>query len=129
MYSFLCWFVFEGKMEIILDELQKNNVDIDMRTLSHHVNYLLDKHGDIYQSIVSRCPDLVTIFYEINVINFGRAMAYLTLIYLTKVSEAEIRVAVQLVAKRLRGFDFAKFKIEESIFDKIMPIFQRLFSS
>ena len=129
MYSFLCWFVFEGEMEIILDELQKNNVDIDMRTLSHHVNYLLDKHGDIYQSIVSRCPDLVTIFYEINVINFGRAMAYLTLIYLTKVSEAEIRVAVQLVAKRLRGFDFAKFKIEEGIFDKIMPIFQRLFSS
>ena len=129
MYSFLCWSVFEGKMEIILDELQKNNVDIDMRTLSHHVNYLLDKHGDIYQSIVSRCPDLVTVFYEINVINFGRAMAYLTLIYLTTVSEAEIRVAVQLVAKRLRGFDFAKFKIEESIFDKIMPIFQRLFSS
>ena len=129
MYSFLCWSVFEGKMEIILDELQKNNVDIDMRTLSHHVNYLLDKHGDIYQSIVSRCPDLVTVFYEINVINFGRAMAYLTLIYLTKVSEAEIRVAVQLVAKRLRVFDFAKFKIEESIFDKIMPIFQRLFSS
>ena len=71
----------------------------------------------------------MTIFYEINVINFGRAMAYLTLIYLTKVSEAEIHVAVQLVAKRLRGFDFAKFKIEESIFDKIMAIFQRLFSS
>ena len=116
-------------MEIILDELQKNNVDIDMRTLSHHVNYLLDKHGDIYQSIVSRCPDLVTIFYEIDVVNFGRAMAYLTLVYLTKVSEAEIRVAVQLVAKRLRGFDFAKFKIEESFFDKIMHIFQRLFSS
>ena len=116
-------------MEIILDELQKNNVDIDMRTLSHHVNYLLGKHGDIYQSIVSRCPDLVTIFYEIDVVNFGRAMAYLTLVYLTKVSEAEIRVAVQLVAKRLRGFDFAKFKIEESFFDKIMHIFQHLFSS
>ena len=85
-----------GKIEIILDELQKNNVDIDidMRTLSHHVNYLLDKHGSIYQSIVSRCLDLVTIFYEIDVINFGPAMAYLTLVYLTKVSEAEIRVAV-----------------------------------
>ena len=53
----------------------------------------------------------------------------MTLIFLTKVSEAEIRVAVQLVAKRLRGFDFAKFKIEESFLDKIMPIFQRLFSS
>ena len=116
-------------MEIILDELQKNNVDIDMRTLSHHVNYLLDKHRDIYQSIVSRCPDLVTIFYEIDVVNFGRAMAYLTLVYLTKVSKDEIRVAVQLVAKRLRGFDFAKFKMEESFFGKIMPIFQRLFSS
>ena len=116
-------------MEIIFDELQKNNVDIDMRTLSHHVNYLLDKHGDIYQSIVSRCPDLVTIFYEIDVVNFGRAMAYLTLVYLTKVSGDEARVAVQLVAKCLRNFDFAKFKIEESFFDKIMSIFQRLFSS
>ena len=98
MYSFLCWSVFEGKMEIILDELQKNNVDIDMRTLSHHVNYLLDKHRDIYQSIVSRSPDLATIFYEIDVINFGRAMAYLTLVYLTKVSEAEIRVAVATIS-------------------------------
>ena len=56
-------------------------------------------------------------------------MAYLTLVYLTKVSEDEIRLAVQLVAKRLRSFDFAKFNIEESFFDKIMPIFQRLFSS
>ena len=129
MYSFSFWSVFEGEMEVILDELQKNNVDIDMRTLSHHVNYLLDKHGDIYQSIVSRCPDLVTIFYEIDVVNFGRAMAYLTLVYLTKVSGDEARVAIQLVAKRLRSFDFDKFKIEESFFDKIMSIFQRLFSS
>ena len=129
MYSFSFWSVFEGEMEVILDELQKNNVDIDMRTLSHHVNYLLGKHGDIYQSIVSRCPDLVTIFYEIDVVNFGRAMAYLTLVYLTKVSGDEARVAVQLVAKRLRSFDFDKFKIEESFFDKIMSIFQRLFSS
>ena len=44
------------------------------RELSHHVNYLLDKHRDIYQSIDSRCPDFVTIFYEIDVVNFGRAM-------------------------------------------------------
>ena len=85
-------------------------------------------HGDIYQSIVSRCPDLSIIFYEIDEVNFGRAMAYLTLVYLTKVSEAEIRLAVQLVAKHLRGFDFAKLKNEESFFDKIMPIFQCLFS-
>ena len=43
-------------------------------------------------------------------------MAYLTLVYLTKVSGDEARVAVQLVAKRLRSFDFDKFKIEESFF-------------
>ena len=43
-------------------------------------------------------------------------MAYLTLVYLTKVSKADKHVAVQLVAKRLRGFDFAKFKVEESFF-------------
>ena len=58
-------------MEIILDELQKNNVDIDMRTLSHHVNYLLDKHGDIYQLIVSRCPDLVTIVLGCSLLTYN----------------------------------------------------------
>ena len=42
---------------------------------------------EAYQSIVSRCPDLVTIFYEIDVVNLSRAMAYLTLVYLTKVLE------------------------------------------
>jgi hypothetical protein len=31
-------------MEVILDELRGNGVDIDMRTLSHHVNYLLEGH-------------------------------------------------------------------------------------
>jgi hypothetical protein len=35
-------------MEVILDELQTRGVDIDMRTLSHHINYLLEGQGRVY---------------------------------------------------------------------------------
>ena len=39
-------------MEVILDELRGNGVDIDMRTLSHHVNYLLEGHEAVYNQMV-----------------------------------------------------------------------------
>jgi hypothetical protein len=39
-------------MEPILDELQNNDVDIDMRTLSHHVNCLLERHEAVYNQII-----------------------------------------------------------------------------
>ncbi len=116
-------------MEVILDELQKNNVDIDMGTLSYYMNYLLDKHESMYQSMVPCSLDFATIFYEINVVNFGRAIAYLTLVYLMKLPEDEIRSAVQLVVTPLRGFDLTEFKIKESFFDKMMSVVKNLFSS
>ena len=43
---------FPATMEPILDELQKNDVDIDMRTLSHHVNCLLDRHEAVYNQMI-----------------------------------------------------------------------------
>ena len=114
-------------MEVILDELQKNNVDIDMRTLSYYINYLLDEHESMYRSMVACSPDFATVFHEINVVNFGRAMAYLTMVYFMKVSEDEIRSAVQLVVAPLRSFDFTEYKIKESFFDKMTSVFIKLF--
>ena len=43
---------FPAAMEPILDELQNNDVDIDMRTLSHHVNCLLERHEAVYNQII-----------------------------------------------------------------------------
>ena len=129
LYSLSFMFMFGCSMEVILDELRKNNVVIDMRTLSYYMNYLLDKHESMCQSMVVCSLDFAIIFYEINVVNFGRAIAYLTLVYLMKLPEDEIRSAVQLVVTPLRSFDLTEFKIKESFFDKMMSVVKNLFSS
>ena len=90
-------------MEVITDELRKNNVDIDKKTLSHHINYLLEHHKNVYDKL-RMCTDfkeLTTVFHYTNVNNFGRAMAYLTLVYLTNPPEDETRETVRLVAAKL----------------------------
>ncbi len=63
-------------MEVILDELQKNNVDIDMRTLSYHLNYLMSRHKRIYTHVV-RCVnghELSYVFSKMNANNFDDTM-------------------------------------------------------
>ena len=55
-----------------------------------------------------------------NVNNFGRAMAYLTLVYLMTDSEDETRRAVRLVVVPLIGFDINAFRIEENCFRRII---------
>ena len=66
-------------MEVILDELRENGVDINMRTLSHHVNYFLERHRVMYNQMpVNVNPDeMHVVFSAINVTNFGCAIAYL----------------------------------------------------
>ena len=111
-------------MEVILDELQTRGVDIDMRTLSHTINDLLERHEALYnQMVVNVNPnEMYVVFNTINVINFGRAMAYLTLVYLMHNSEDTTRRAVRLVAAPLKSFDFSAYRIEEE------SIFRRLIS-
>ena len=46
---FSCCFV---AMEVILDELQTRGVDIDMRTLSHTINDLLERHEALYNQMI-----------------------------------------------------------------------------
>lgn len=65
------------------------------------------------QAYVAHSLDLTNIFYEIDVNNFVRAMAYLTLVYLTNAPEDEMHQAVCLVATVLKDMDFTAFKIDE----------------
>ncbi len=76
-------------MEVILDELQRNNVDIDMRTLSYHLSYLMNRHKTVYNRLVTcvNGHELSYVFSKMNANNFGRIMAYLTLVYMVKESE------------------------------------------
>ena len=54
----------------------------------------------MYEEMATRVEavDLPDIFNDMNVNNFGRAMAYLTLVYMLKGSENMTREAVRLVA-------------------------------
>ena len=92
-------------MEVIVDELRKNNVNIDITILSQHINYVLDVHEDLYNEMANRLnsDELLNVFNEMNVSSFGRVVAYLSLVYRMNISEEDvIREAVRLVAPILR---------------------------
>ena len=71
-------------MEVIVDELKKNDVNIDVETLSEHIQYILGNYRDCFNESVERLTReelLLDVFQEMNVNNLGRAMSYLTLVY------------------------------------------------
>ena len=95
-------------MEVIQDELQKNNVRIDIETLTEHMGYILENYTDSYSHAIERLSReelLLDVSHEMDVNTLGRAMAYLTLIYRTshKIKEDTVRQAVRLVAPVIRN--------------------------
>ena len=74
-------------MDVILDELQKNNVGIDMTTLSYYIHQCLEQYKTMFEKIIILPLDLPEIFEEIDVNNFGGAVAFLTYVYVLKGSE------------------------------------------
>ena len=88
-----------------VDELRKNNVNIDITTLSQHIHYVLDVHKDMYNEMANRLNsnELLNVFNEMNVNSFGRVVAYLALVYRMNIPEEDvIREAVRLVVPILR---------------------------
>ena len=95
-------------MEVIQDELKKNNVRIDIKTLTEHIEYILNNYKDSYNDSVDRLTReelLLDVFHEMNVNSLGRAMAYLTLVYRMShmIKEDTIRQAVRLAAPVIRN--------------------------
>ena len=95
-------------MEVIVDELQKNNVRIDLETLTEHIEYILNNYRDSYSQTVDRLTReelLLDVFHDMDVNSLGRAMSYLTLVYRTShmIKEDTVRQAVRLVAPVIRN--------------------------
>ena len=99
-------------MEVIQDELQKNGVNVDIETLTEHIEYILNNYRDSFNegaNGLNRFPLNVDmfqkVFKEINVNSLGRAMAYLTLVYRTShmIKEDTVRQAVRLAAPVIRN--------------------------
>ena len=62
-------------MEVIQDELKKNNVRIDIETLTEHIEYILNNYRDSYRQAVERLTReelLLDVFHEMNVNSLGR---------------------------------------------------------
>ena len=97
-----------SRIEVIVDELRKNNVNIDVETLSEHIQYILDNYRDCYNDSVERLTReelLLDVFHEMNVNSLGRTMAYLTLVYRMShiIKEDTVRQAVRLAAPLIRN--------------------------
>ena len=95
-------------MEVIQDELKKNNVRIDMETLTEHIEYILNNYRDCYSQAVERMTReelLLDVFHEMNVNSLGRAMAYLTLVYRMShvIKEDTVRQAARSAAPVIRN--------------------------
>ena len=95
-------------MEVIQDELLKNGVNVDIETLTEHIEYILNNYKDSYTHAVDRLTReelLLDVFHEMDVNSLGRAMAYLTLIYRVShmMEEDTVRQAVRLVAPVIRN--------------------------
>ena len=95
-------------MEVIQDELQKNGVNVDIETLTEHIEYILNNYKDSYNHALDRLTReelLLDVFHEMDVSSLGRVMAYLTLVYRTShiIKEDTVRQAVRLVAPVIRN--------------------------
>ena len=95
-------------MEVIQDELQKNGVNVDIETLTEHIEYILNNYRDTYTHAIERLSReelLLDVFHQMDVNSLGRAMSYLTLIYRMShiIKEDTVRQAVRLAAPVIRN--------------------------
>ena len=125
-------------MDIICDELRSNNIEINIETLSFHINICLREHEEIYGTVINRIDkdnlpmNLSHIYTWMNPNNFGRIMAYLTLVYkiVDFLEEETLREAVRKTVQDLKHIDLEKYKVRRFISFKallcqlfIRPIF------
>ena len=94
-------------MEVIVDELQKNGICIDMTLLNTHVNRILCVYKAMYDEATSRLKahQLIDVFHENCFNTVARVMAYLTLIRCMNLpkEEEDVRKAIRLVVPSLKN--------------------------
>ena len=95
-------------IEIIYDELKRNQIYIDKHALSFHIKTILYRNKDMYSQI--HVSDFEQLFREINITNFGRIIAYLAYVYKQSESEETIRHNVRRCIEECRKFDIPKLK-------------------
>ena len=114
-------------MDMIWGELRSNNIEIDRETLSFHIDACLREHEDIYGAFINQLDkdnlptnlpnSLCDIYEEMCPNNFGRLIAYLTLVYQAADSceEEIIREVAQRTVEDFKYIDLEKYKVKRFI--------------
>ena len=110
-------------MDMIWDELKRNNIEFDIETLSFHIDTGLRVHEEIYGTVINRIDrnnlpiNLSHIYTEMNRNNFGRILAYLTLVYkvVDFLEEETLREAVRKTVQDLKHIDLKKYEVKRFI--------------
>ena len=100
-------------MNMIWDELGSNSIEIDREILSFHIHACLREYEGLYGTVIIRLDkdnllnSLCDIYEEMCPNNFGRLIAYLTLVYQVADSckEEIIREAVQGTVEDFKYID------------------------
>ena len=114
-------------MDIILEELKRNDIDIDKDMLSFHISKCLDEQREMYDRLNAQLSPIYfqPVFEEMNVNNFGRIIAYLAFVYRLSDScdEETIQEAVRRTVEAFRLIDLEKYKVKPSWFNWLTQLF------
>ena len=79
-------FCFKMAEELIWGILRENNVELSKDTLNFYLGKMLGDHKDLYNSVSARIgrnnalKNFISVYQELEPSNFGRIMAYLTMV-------------------------------------------------
>ena len=98
-------------MDEIFEELRKNDVNITMRALTRNIELCLKDRLDLFEGMVSKVSDLLVLFEEVDVNNFGRAISFLAFLYMFRREneEVDIRPTVRLIAQAFHEIDYERY--------------------
>ncbi len=108
-------------MDVIVDELRKNDININKTTLSYFINKLYYRYQNVYSGFLNELSyeDLFIVWEKTHPETFGHVMAFLTTVHFQNLSDKQKRNVVQITVPILKNIDLSEYRREkEHVWDK-----------
>ena len=92
-------------MEYIVNELERNGVNINKEVFKEQMNMIKKEYGPVYEEMTNRIKpeDLTAIFHATNTNSYGRILSYLMLLYYERECGADSTEPLRLVALTMKS--------------------------